>query len=92
MRIAHVTATFPPYWGGTGNVCYYNARELSRRGHEVHVFTAGVKDAPAEEKMEGVFVHRLKPLIQFGNAFFIPGLVKLKRFDIIHLHYPLLLK
>jgi glycosyltransferase involved in cell wall biosynthesis len=88
MRIAHVTATFPPYWGGTGNVCYYNARELSRQGHEMHVFTASVQGAPAEENIQGVFVHRLKPLFQFGNAPFLPGLVKLKGFDIIHLHYP----
>ena len=40
MKIAHVSATFPPYRGGTGNVCYHNARQLARLGHEVHVFTA----------------------------------------------------
>jgi glycosyltransferase involved in cell wall biosynthesis len=40
LRIAQVTATFPPYKGGTGNVAYNNALELVQRGHEVHVFTA----------------------------------------------------
>jgi len=40
MRIAHVTATFPPYYSGTGMVCYHNALELARRGHDVTVFTA----------------------------------------------------
>ena len=45
MRIAHVTATFPPYYAGTGNVCYHNARVLAARGHEVHVYTA---DWPGE--------------------------------------------
>src|ERR1019366_9897119 len=39
VRIAHVWATFPPYAGGTGNVCYHNARVMAARGHEVHVFT-----------------------------------------------------
>ena len=28
LRVAQVTATFPPYHGGTGNVCYHNAVEL----------------------------------------------------------------
>lgn len=88
MRIAHVTATFPPYYAGTGLVCYYNARELARRGHEVHVFTAQVEGAPLEETLEGVQVHRLRPWFRFGNAPFLPGLLKLKGFDLIHLHHP----
>lgn len=89
MRIAHVTATFPPYQGGTGNVCYHNARELVRLGHEVHVFTAVQPQAPVFEVMEGIQVHRLRPLLQIGNAPFLPQLItRLKRFDLIHLHYP----
>ena len=40
MRVAQVTATFPPYLAGTGNVCFHNARELARQGHEVTVLTA----------------------------------------------------
>ena len=89
MRIAHVTATFPPYYGGTGNVCYHNARELVRRGHEVHVFTAAVKDAPSFEIREGIQIYRLRPLLRLGNAPILPALLRLKQgFDIIHLHYP----
>lgn len=86
MRIAHVTATFPPYYGGTGNVCYHNARVLAERGHEVHVYTStwpGEVDDPP-----GVTVHRLKPVIRAGNAPLSPQLGNLGRFDIIHLHYP----
>lgn len=89
MRIAHVTATFPPYRAGTGNVCFDNARELARRGHEVHVFTATFDDAPVFEVLDGVSVHRLRPLIRLGNAPVLPGLIPaLRGFDIIHLHYP----
>jgi glycosyltransferase involved in cell wall biosynthesis len=92
LRIAHVTATFPPYRGGTGNVCYHNARELARRGHEVHAFTAAHSGAAAREYDDGVFVHRLQPLVQIGNAPVLPGLLSaLRGFDIIHLHYPFIL-
>lgn len=89
MRIAQITATFPPYQSGTGNVCYHNARELARRGHEVHVFTASVRDTPRLEMQAGVQVHRLRPLVRLGNAPVIPQLVNyLNGFDLIHLHYP----
>ena len=86
MRIAHVTATFPPYYGGTGNVCYHNTLVLAALGHDVEVFTAettGEVDDPA-----GVTVHRLKPVVQVGNAPVLPQLLRLQRFDLVHLHYP----
>ncbi len=89
MRIAHVTATFPPYRSGTANVCYHNAHELARRGHEAHVFTAAVQGAPSLEVQEGVAIHRLRPLLRLGNAPVIPQLLNcLRGFDLIHLHYP----
>lgn len=89
LKIAHVTATFPPYHGGTGNVCYYNARELARLGHNVHVFTAAIASAPAVEMREGFTIHRLKPIIRVGNAPILPTLLtELGGFDVIHLHYP----
>lgn len=89
LRVAHVTATFPPYQAGTGIVAFHNAAELARRGHEVHVFTAAVSGAAREEVVEGVWVHRLKPVVQVGNAPLLPQLPGLLRgFDIVHLHYP----
>lgn len=89
LRIAHVTATFPPYRGGTGNVCYYNARELARRGHAVHVFTAALDGAAGQETVEGFQVRRLRPLLRVGNAPLLPQLATaLQGFDVIHLHYP----
>lgn len=92
LRIAHVTATFPPYRGGTGNVCYHNARELARRGHQVAVFTAAVPGAPASELLDGITVRRLRPLVRAGNAPLLPGLLPaLRGFDLVHLHYPFIL-
>ena len=89
MKIAHITATFPPYHGGTGNVCFHNARELVRLGHEVHVFTAQVDDAPHYSCRDGVIVNRLRPKIRYGNAFLLPSLVDcLPHFDLLHLHMP----
>jgi glycosyltransferase involved in cell wall biosynthesis len=89
MRIAHVTATFPPYSGGTGNVCFENCRDLVRRGHDVHVFTAAGPGLQAQDEVSGIKVHRLRVLLRSGNAPFIPGLFRsLREFDVIHLHYP----
>jgi glycosyltransferase involved in cell wall biosynthesis len=92
MRIAHVSATFPPYLGGAGNVCDSNAKELARRGHEVHVFTAAVEGAPACEVRDRFTVHRLPRLIQIGNMPLLPNLASVLRgFDVVHLHYPFIL-
>lgn len=86
MRIAVVTATFPPaYWGGTGNVAYHNARLLSARGHQVTVFTSSVSgtvDCACR-------VVNLRSWFRIGNAPLTPSLLgRLKGFDAIHLHYP----
>ena len=86
MRIAHVTATFPPYYGGTGNVCYHNARVLASRGHDVHVFTRSWPGDPDDPP--GVTVHRVKPVLRVGNAPVIPQLTQIRNFDVLHLHYP----
>ena len=89
MKIAHVSAVFPPYHSGTGNVCYHNALELARRGHSISVFTASLDGAPENEVIDGVNIHRLRPLVRVGNAALLPGLVRhLHGFDLIHLHYP----
>ena len=97
MRIAQVTATYPPYQGGTGNVCAYAARELARRGHEVQVLTAAAPDGRGNERPDApqapdgacLQVRRLRPLLRVGNAPLLPGLIgALRGFDLVHLHYP----
>lgn len=87
MKIAQVSATFPPYMAGTGNVCYHISLELAKRGHDVTVYTSRFPDV--DYKYPDILkVKRFKPLFQIGNAPFTPELLKLKDFDIIHLHYP----
>ncbi|HEX6945139.1 MAG TPA: glycosyltransferase family 4 protein, partial [Casimicrobiaceae bacterium] len=86
MRIAHLTATFPPYPGGAGNTAFRFAREQAARGHHVEVFTA---PAPGEVPDPGaVVVHRVEPVFAIGNAPLIPSLARVEGFDVVHLHYP----
>lgn len=87
MRIAQVTATFPPYLAGTGNVCYHNALGLAEAGHDVTVFTADFPpSAPGDPGR--VSVRRLPVMLRVGNAPILPGLLRMGRFDLVHLHYP----
>jgi glycosyltransferase involved in cell wall biosynthesis len=89
LRIAHLTATFPPYEGGAGRVCYYNALGLAERGHQVEVFTAAHPSASVDDQFPlSMCVRRLTPLLQIGNAPLLPGLLTLRGFDVIHLHLP----
>jgi hypothetical protein len=84
LRIAHLTATFPPYPGGAGNTAFRFALEQAARGHHVEVFTA---TAPGEAPDPGaVVVHRIKPVFAIGNAPLIPALARIDGFDVVHLH------
>lgn len=86
MKVAHLTATFPPYRGGAGNTAHRIAVGQAERGHHVEVFTA---PAPGEiPSSGGAVVHRIDPVFAIGNAPLIPKLASLKGFDIVHIHYP----
>ncbi len=86
MRIAHLTATFPPYRGGAGNTAHRFAVEQAARGHEVEVFTAPAPgDVPSSG---GAEVHRIEPVLAIGNAPLIPRLARIDGFDVVHIHYP----
>lgn len=87
MKIAHVSATFPPYMAGSGNVCYQYCRELAKLGHEITVYTSRYPDIDYTYPSE-IRVNRYKPFIRLGNAPFIINLLKIRNHDIIHLHYP----
>ncbi len=86
LRIAHLTATFPPYPGGAGNTCYRFATGQAERGHEVEVFTAPAAGEPPDPGQ--AVVHRIEPLLAFGNAPLIPSLARIDGFDLVHVHYP----
>jgi glycosyltransferase involved in cell wall biosynthesis len=86
LRIAHLTATFPPYPGGAGNTCFRFAKGQAERGHHVEVFTAPAEGSPPDPGQ--AVVHRIEPLAAIGNAPLIPGLARIDGFDVVHLHYP----
>lgn len=87
MRIAIISPVFPPYRGGIGTAAYTEAEELSRRGHEITVFTSKREKSPVVAA--GFSLRRLRPVLKYGNAAFLPQLWwKLKNFDVVHLHYP----
>ena len=88
MRIAEIVCTFPPYRGGIGNVAYDNSRTLIGGGKDVTVFTP-FYNFKSNNSNNDIPVKRLFPIIKYGNAAFLPQLFwRLKKFDIIHLHYP----
>jgi glycosyltransferase involved in cell wall biosynthesis len=86
LRIAHLTATFPPYPGGAGNTCYRFAKGQAERGHHVEVFTAPAEGEPPDPGR--AIVHRIDPVLAIGNAPLIPAMAAIEGFDVIHLHYP----
>ncbi len=86
LRIAHLTATFPPYPGGAGNTCFHFARVQAERGHHVEVFTATAEGTAPDPGR--ALVHRIEPVFRIGNAPLIPAIAGLTGFDVLHLHYP----
>ncbi|OGH69553.1 MAG: hypothetical protein A3C90_00360 [Candidatus Magasanikbacteria bacterium RIFCSPHIGHO2_02_FULL_51_14] len=103
MKIAHIVSTYPPYYGGMGNVVFQTASALTERGHEVVVYAPGVYEekeikpaAVAPEKVHAPeltqradYARRLRPTLQYGNAARMPQVAReLDAFDIVHLHYP----
>jgi glycosyltransferase involved in cell wall biosynthesis len=86
LRIAHLTATFPPYPGGAGNTAYRFARGQAERGHHVEVFTAPA--AGENPDPGGAVIHRINPVFAIGNAPLIPRMATIEGFDVVHVHYP----
>ena len=88
MKIAHVVLGFPPFRSGISNSAYHMCWQMGYQGHAVTVFTLRTRSSPIEENYPFT-VRRLRPLIHYGNAGFVPQLLwQLQRFDIVHLHYP----
>jgi phosphatidylinositol alpha-1,6-mannosyltransferase len=86
MRIAYLTATFPPHWGGTGTAAFHYAEGLASRGHQIEIFTA---DAGADgPNPDGTIVHRMTPVAAIGNAPLLPAIARLRGFDVVHFLHP----
>jgi len=91
MNIIHIVSTFPPYFGGMGNVAFQMVSRLAERGHRVQVITPlysrDESDVSVIEMKEQAL--RLRPAIAFGNAAYLPSIKqRLEDADLVHLHYP----
>jgi glycosyltransferase involved in cell wall biosynthesis len=88
MKVAHLTATFPPYRGGMGNVAAQLAWMYSLH-HEVTVFTPRYRGVISSRDVPAYRVEWLKSPIKYGNAAWLPQLLwRLRSFDLVYLHYP----
>jgi glycogen synthase len=88
MKIAFLITYFYPVIGGAENNCYYLAKELAKKGHEVHVFTSRKEET--EERFEKIRVHGCKEIFRYKYYLaFYPSLKKKllkEKFDVIHVH------
>jgi glycosyltransferase involved in cell wall biosynthesis len=88
-NIAIVTSVFPPYRGGIGMVAYHHARLLRERGFDVAVFSPDYGDDYTGDENQLFRVVRVKPLVKYGNAAYVPSLDhQLKDFSTVILEYP----
>jgi len=69
-RVLMLSWEFPPKTvGGLARHVYDLTRAQAAEGEEIHVITCHVPGAPADEVVEGVFVHRVEPFTADGLDF-----------------------
>lgn len=92
MKIVILIARFPPMSIGGAEIAAYNiAKQLSKRGHDVHVVTILDHNLPKGSIQNGVSVHRVKtieiPLLR-NTIYAIKSLFVVKKIkpDIVHSH------
>lgn len=92
MRIVHVFKDFyPPL--AAGITCYLAdvSDAMARRGHEVDVHVAGVKQSRRDQLPSRVVVHRHREIARALSMPLAPGLVREVRTlaaDVLHVHLP----
>jgi glycogen(starch) synthase len=100
LKVLILCWEFPPnIVGGLSRHVFGLSTHLAELGHEVHVLTAGNSDLPSFEKMNGVNVHRVKPIneqdehflswiagLNLAMAFKAEQLTEEIKFDLIHAH------
>lgn len=88
MRIGFLLSSFYPATGGREVITFNQARELARRGHEVHIFTSLKAGWKKEEVVGGLHIHRTPTWFRYKYYLdFNPGWVKnvMKyKLDILH--------
>ena len=100
LKILILSWEFPPnIVGGLSRHVIGLSTQLVEQGHEVHVLTAGKSDLPPLEVMNGITVHRVRPInenddhflswiagLNLAMAFRTEQLGEEVGFDIIHAH------
>src|SRR5579885_3331234 len=87
-KILHITSHYPPNIGGQERFCEGIAILAARSGNDVHVITQHVEGKGDYEVIDGVKIHRIRPLIKYSKACVIPSIKqKIKELspDIIHI-------
>ncbi|MCM3725120.1 glycosyltransferase family 4 protein [Neobacillus cucumis] len=100
LKILILSWEFPPNMvGGLSRHVVGLSTHLAENGHEVHVLTAGKNSLPTFEMMDGINVHRVRPInenddhflswiagLNLAMAFKAEQLAEEVDFDIIHAH------
>ena len=87
----HVTliVAHPPFREGTGTTCYYNALALRKLGCDVVVYAPRIRLSESEINIE--FYRYMPTMLAIGNAYFTPEILRIRKTDLIHLHFPFIL-
>ena len=83
MYIAEVTATLFPYFSGMGNATLEISKILQELGHHPTIITS----TPGESVVQEIPIIRYD-ILNIGNGSIPLPLFKIRRFDVIHLHFP----
>src|SRR3989338_5513855 len=94
MKILYIVPFFYPVKGGAENHIYYLAKELVKKGHDVHVITSNLDRnsiiIKEFEIIDGIKIYRLKSYFRISNfvSFFQAVFTKINKFDydILHIH------
>lgn len=60
LKILCMSYEYPPIGGGGANVARPLVKSLTSQGHEIEVVTSGMGDLPAQQKIDGINVHRVR--------------------------------
>jgi glycosyltransferase involved in cell wall biosynthesis len=95
LKILQVVPCLEPSWGGSARVAKEISSELSKRGHEVVIYTSKIGENLKFQDMKKVNIHFLStvsPFVSKQTKFFVtPELNRLlerdvRHYDVIHLH------
>jgi len=88
MKIAQLVCVFPPYKGGIGNSAYYFAKLLAEK-NSVDVYTPYYSANINSRKKNKFNLKLLKTPLKFGKGAFLAQIFfKLRKYDLVYLHYP----